>query len=161
MNIVDKLSSYNLFNYLLPGVLFVVLAAVITNYNLIQNNILLGAFLYYFIGLIVSRFGSLALEPILKWIGFVRFAGYNDFVTALKKDEQITLLSEVNNTYRTLASLVMLLGMLRLYQNLDEKFKLNHEWSMLILGAVLLALFLFSYRKQTTYIRQRVSRALK
>jgi hypothetical protein len=161
MNIVDKLSSYNLFNYLFPGVVFVVLAAAFTKYNLIQSNILVGAFFYYFIGLIVSRFGSLALEPILKWIGFVRFANYNDFVAASKKDEQITLLSEVNNTYRTLASLVILLGMLRLYQSLDEKFRLNHDWSMLILGVVLLALFLYSYRKQTSYIRQRVSRALK
>src|SRR6266536_4329452 len=103
MNIVDKLSSYNLFNYLLSGVLFVVLAAAFTKYNFIQSNILLGAFLYYFFGLIISRFGSLVLEPLLKRVRFVRFAGYDDFVKASKTDEQITLLSEVNNTYRTLA----------------------------------------------------------
>lgn len=30
MNIVDKLSSYNFFNYLLPGITFVVLGAALT-----------------------------------------------------------------------------------------------------------------------------------
>src|SRR5215471_3847551 len=142
MNIGDKLSSYNLFNYLFPGVLFVVLAAAFTKYDFVQSNILLGLFLYYFIGLIISRFGSLVLEPLLKRTGFVRFADYADLVTASKKDEQITLLSEVNNTYRTLGSLVICLGMPWLYQNLVEKFKFNHNWSIVVVGALLLALFL-------------------
>jgi hypothetical protein len=160
MNIVDKLSSYNLFNYLLPGVLFVVIAAALTKYNFIQSNIVLGLFVYYFVGLLISRFGSLVLEPILKRIRFVRFAHYNDFVTASKKDDQITLLSEVNNMYRTLTSLIICLALLWLYEALDERFRFNHNCSILAGGAVLLGLFLFSYRKQTHYIRQRISRAL-
>jgi hypothetical protein len=158
MNIADKLSSYNFFNYLLPGILFVVISTAFTKYNFIQSNIVLGAFLYYFIGLVISRFGSLVLEPILKRIGFVKFADYNDFVSASKKDEQIALLSEANNMYRTLASLVSCLGLLWLYQILDSEFKFNPVWSTVVVGAALLALFLFSYRKQTSYITKRVER---
>jgi hypothetical protein len=62
--ILDKLSSYNLFNYLLPGIIFVVLASEITRYSFIHDDIVIGAFLYYFIGLVISRFGSLAIEPL-------------------------------------------------------------------------------------------------
>jgi hypothetical protein len=32
--------------------------------------------LYYFVGLAVSRFGSLIIEPLLKRFSFVRFAAY-------------------------------------------------------------------------------------
>jgi hypothetical protein len=156
MSITDKLSSYNFFNYLLPGILFVVISAAFTKYNFVQSNIVLGAFLYYFIGLVISRLGSLVLEPILKWISFVKFADYNDFVTASKKDEQIALLSEVNNMYRTLVSLIICLGLLWVYQILDNRFKFNPFWSATAVGATLLALFLFSYRKHTSYIKKRV-----
>ena len=69
--ILDKLSSYNLFNYLLPGVIFVVIANKVTHYDFIQDDIVIGAFLYYFIGMVISRFGSLAIEPILKYLSFL------------------------------------------------------------------------------------------
>ena len=60
--IIDKLSSYNIFNYLLPGVLFVAIAKNFTEYNLILDNDFIGAFFYYFIGMVISRFGSLIIE---------------------------------------------------------------------------------------------------
>jgi len=101
-DILSKLSSYNLFNYLLPGIIFVVLATKVTHYSFIQQDILIGAFLYYFIGLVISRLGSLVIEPLLKCLLFLQFADYKDFLAASKKDEKIELLSEVNNTYRTL-----------------------------------------------------------
>jgi len=101
-DILSKLSSYNLFNYLFPGILFVIVASKVTHYSLIQQDVVIGVFLYYFIGLVVSRFGSLVIEPILRKTSFLRFADYEDFVAALKKDEKLELLSEVNNTYRTL-----------------------------------------------------------
>src|SRR4030042_1443125 len=102
--ILDKLSSYNLFNYLLPGIIFVILAGKITHYSFVQEDIILGAFLYYFIGLVISRFGSLVIEPLLKCLSFVQFADYKDFVSTSKKDDKLELLLEVNNTYRTLCS---------------------------------------------------------
>ena len=108
-DILSKLSSYNLFNYLFPGIVFVIAAGKLTHYSLIQQDIVIGVFLYYFIGLVVSRFGSLVIEPILRKTSFLRFANYGDFVAASKKDEKLELLSEVNNTYRTLCSLFTLL----------------------------------------------------
>ena len=57
--ILEKISSYNIFNYLFPGILFVFIANALIGYNLIQENILIGVFLYYFIGMAISRVGSI------------------------------------------------------------------------------------------------------
>lgn len=157
MNLADKLSSYNLFNYLFTGVLFVVFAEKFTRYSFIQRDIILGAFVYYFIGLVVSRFGSLILEPLLKKLRIVRFAPYEDFVRASKADEQIVVLSEANNMYRTICAVLISIAILRMYQSLDEKLNLPTKWSMALTGVLLLVIFILSYRKQTAYITRRIA----
>jgi hypothetical protein len=155
-DLLDKLSSYNLFNYLLPGIIFVVLASEVTHYSFIQQDIVIGGFLYYFIGLVISRFGSLVIEPLLKYFSFLQFADYKDFVAASKKDEKIELFSQVNNTYRTLSSLFILLLLLKLYEKVEGRFPILKEWDAFILMVLLLIIFLLSYRKQTSYIKKRI-----
>jgi hypothetical protein len=155
-DILSKLSTYNLFNYLFPGILFVIVASKVTHYSLIQQDVVIGVFLYYFIGLVVSRFGSLVIEPILRKTSFLRFADYKGFVAALKKDEKLELLSEVNNTYRTLCSLFTLLLLLKLYEVIETKLPFLAEWNALILLVLLLVMFLLSCRKQTGYITKRI-----
>ena len=155
--ILDKITSYNLFNYLLPGVIFAFMASEIGNANLIQSDLITGAFLYYFIGLIVSRFGSLLIEPFLRKITFVKFTDYKDFVSASKADAKLEILSEANNMYRTFISLLILLGLYKIEIYLENKcvFIKNNQSMLLIL--LLFLMFLFSYRKQTNYITKRVN----
>ncbi len=154
--LLDKISSYNIFNYLFPGVVFAVLAGEIINRPLVQRDLVTGAFLYYFLGLVVSRFGSLIIEPLLKSLAFIKFANYKDFVVVSQKDAKLEVLSEVNNTYRTLASLFSLLLLLKLYVKLEAKFPGLKAWDATILAVLLLIMFLASYRKQTSYITKRI-----
>ncbi len=154
--LLTKLSSYNLFNYLFPGVLFAILVTEFTHYQLVQKEIVTGVFLYYFLGLAVSRFGSLVIGPLLKRISFVKFADYNAFVAASKKDTQIDVLSEVNNTYRTLCSLFSLLIFLKLYARLEAKLPALRDWDSSILIVLLFLVFLFAYRKQTGFVVKRI-----
>lgn len=154
--LLDKISSYNLFNFLLPGVVFVALSSAFTGYSFVHDNLLIAAFLYYFVGLVISRFGSLVIEPALKRLGFLKFADHKEFIAASKQDEKIEVLSEVNNTYRTLCSMFVLLLLLKLYGRLAALLPELQEWNALILVAVLLLMFVFSYRKQTDYITQRI-----
>lgn len=155
-DLLGKLSSYNLFNYFLPGTLFAVAAQTLTGYSFAQHGLLESAFVYYFIGLVVSRFGSLVLEPLLKRLSFVRFASYEEFVVASKQDAKLELISEANNTYRTLCSLVLLLGVLKLYELLEASHSSLRDWNTAILFALVFLLMLFSYRKQTAYVTKRV-----
>ena len=66
--LLDKLSTYNIFNYLLPGIVFVILADEITNYSFAQQDIIIGLFLYYFIGIemISEHLESQVIDSLLE-----------------------------------------------------------------------------------------------
>jgi len=155
-DLLDKISSYNLFNYLLPGILFVCISKYFTDYNFIQDNNLIGAFLYYFIGMVISRFGSMFVEPILKRISFLKFADYKSFIVASKKDDKIELFSEVNNTYRTITALFIILLLVKIYNHIQVIWNIPLNITYLIVVVVILVIFLFSYRQQTNYITKRI-----
>lgn len=159
VDLLDKLSSYNLFNYLLPGIVFVMLASDFTHYSFIQQDIVIGLFLYYFMGLVISRFGSLVIEPLLKRLSFIRFALYKDYLDASEKDKDLKLCSEINNTYRTFCSLFSLLLLLKLCDWIQGIYPVLKQGNAIILMILLLIFFLFSYRKQTRTVRKRVERA--
>lgn len=155
-DIIEKLSSYNLFNYLFPGVIFAAVSEKMTSHSFIQDDIIVSAFVYYFIGLVVSRFGSLVLEPALKKIKFLKFADYSDFVSASRDDQKIELLSEVNNMYRTISSLFALLIILKIYDWIEICYPILKKYDAVLMILILLAIFLLSYRKQTSYITKRI-----
>lgn len=152
--LLEKLSSYNIFNYLFPGMIFCILLEKTTSYSIIQENIVIDVFLAYFIGLLISRISSLIIEPLLKKVKFVKFAEYKDFVLASENDSKIELLSESNNMYRVFISLFVLLLIVKVYEQIFQQ--LLGEYANFIVISLLLFLFLFSYRKQTSYITQRV-----
>ncbi|MFA5792209.1 MAG: hypothetical protein WC884_04235 [Candidatus Paceibacterota bacterium] len=153
---IQKLSSYNFFNYLLPGILFVLLADRFTPYSFIQTDIIIGLFLYYFIGLIISKIGSTIIEPLLKMTHFLKFTEYSEFVNASKKDPKIEILSEQNNMIRTLCSMIIVLVLLKFYYLIKFYFQFLEGKDFLILLILLLIIFLFSYRKQVAFITKRI-----
>jgi hypothetical protein len=120
-------------NYLLPGVLFAVIASKWTHYSFLGYEVVVAAFLYYFIGLVVSRVGSLIIEPLFRRTGFVKSADYRKFVAACKLDPKIELLSEANNTYRTLCSLLVSLLILKLFETLVAHWPPLDRFRVLVL----------------------------
>lgn len=154
--LLDKLSSYNLFNYLLPGVIFAALVDRFTSFHAIQDSIAVGVFVYYFIGSVISRIGSLFIEPLLKRTRFVTFAPYSDFVAAAKEDPKIEILSEQNNMYRTICAMFLLFGAVIAFDRFGKQCTWLEEWSGFLALTALFALYLFSYRKQCNYITYRV-----
>lgn len=159
--LLDKLSSYNIFNYLLPGVLFAALVDGLTSLQILQKDIVVGVFIYYFLGSIVSRIGSLLIEPVLRKAGIVSFAPYEDFVRVSKVDPKLDVLSEANNMYRTLCSLMVCVGAIVLYENASIYWPVLRAVAPTILIVGLFALYVFSYRKQTAYITRRIEASLK
>lgn len=154
--IIEKLSTYNIFNYLLPGVIFVIISKEYIGYNFTQNDILLAGFLNYFIGMFISRFGSVILEPLLRITNFIKFEDYKNFVAASKKDNKIELLSEVNNSYRTICSMCLLLILVNLYSKFIDDMNKSSQIDFYIVILIILIMFLFAYRKQTNYVVKRV-----
>jgi hypothetical protein len=155
-NLIEKLTSYNLFNYLLPGTVFSVLAERFTSYSFIQNDLFIAFFAYYFTGLVISRIGSIILEPCLRKLHSVTFAPYSDFVRCAAKDEKLDVLSETNNTFRTLATVFAVLGLIKPIELLLVHFSAAPWLPPLFLCIFLFVLFILAYRKQTEYIKQRI-----
>lgn len=152
--LLAKISSYNIFNYLVPGALFVIAAKRLTILNLDDADVVTKLLIYYIVGLIVSRVGSLIIEPVMKRLKLVRYASYKDYVLAGSKDVKIEVLVEVSNTYRTLAAAFMclLIGLLIT----PEDWRTTSPWLAAVAALLLTTMFLFSFAKQASYVRQRV-----
>lgn len=169
--IVDKISSYNIFNNLYPGILLSFLWKILFDINLLSDNWFENLILLYFIGMVTSRIGSVIIKPIMKKIrikkkSLLRFAPYSDYERASKEDPLVATLSETNNTYRTLLSCFICTFVFKICDVINKvcienKFTFFHEnkdWIALIL---LIILFAFSYVKQTSYVRKRVESIIK
>lgn len=160
--ILSKISSYNIFNFLFPGVVFCYMVDEFTPYKVLQDDLVVGFFLYYFAGLVISRIGSLFIEYFLRKVNWLEFGEYNQYIEASKKDNDIVVLSEQNNMLRTLLTAFIVFIIIKLYSLLpvlactDAKSEIEN-W---ILWIFLTLLFLFSYRKQTKIIKERIDAAL-
>lgn len=152
--LLAKISSYNIFNYLVPGALFVIAAKRLGLVDIDNPDLATKLLTYYIVGLIISRLGSLIIEPMMKRTKAVRYAPYKDYVLASQKDLKIEVLVEVSNTYRTLAAVFLSLLVGFLLTERDWSFA--KPWIGAAALLLLAAMFLGSFAKQASYIRRRV-----
>lgn len=154
--LLSKVSSYNIFNYLFPGAVFAVLSERLGMLKMPHNDIVTTLLLYYVIGLTISRVGSVLIEPVARRVGFVKYADYPSYVRACSKDTKLEVLLEVSNTYRTLATAFLLLLVGYTFGDVGAKVGMSVGWRNALALIALFTLFLFSFRKQSGYISKRV-----
>src|SRR4051812_36835125 len=106
-DLVSKLTTYNIFNYLLPGAVFVFCCRHLDLFAFHSDSLIVEFFLYYFTGMTISRLGSVIIEPLFKKLRIVEYAPYSDYLNATTTDQKIEILLEANNTYRTISSLFL------------------------------------------------------
>ena len=149
--LLEKISSYQIVNYLFPGICFVWLSDSLSLFKipLFTDRIIENFFIYYFIGMLINRIGSLIIEPFLRY-------KYEDYIEAEKYDKKISILSEINNNFRSLTSMSFIILLCFLYNNIANNTLLNYEFIKLILILSIFIIFLLSYKKQTKYIKNRV-----
>ncbi len=162
--IISALGPYGIIINLIPGILFYLLAPLefrsIVN---IDNSIFLFVFCY-FIGLILNRIGSLIISPMVQIVGFIKYVPYDQFLQAeevekSRAEHKLQTLVTVNNFYRTLCAMTITLIIVRVYYSsltcdtFIFRIFLNNwiYWGLFVL-------FLFSYKKQTAFIKNRVNR---
>ena len=153
---IRQITSYNLFNYLLPGTLFCFLMSTMFGYPFIVDNLFVAFFAYYFVGLVISRIGSLIIEPVFKTLKLFKYAPYKDFLTAAASDAKIDVLSEQNNVYRTLTSLPICMLVFLVASRLSEIGEFPLLFQKIGLLVAIFVLFVFSFRKQSKYVIERV-----
>ena len=174
-NVIEKVSSYHIFNYFFPGIIFCWLIDKVTRVSISTGEVWKDIFIYYFVGMTISRIGSIYIEAALRSVKitnkdrkkepFLNFIPYGDYITASKKDGFIKTLNEMNNTYRTLLTVFIVATGVKLYDiffyDMVQGFgDIGNSVSLLILFLLTIILFVNSYRKQTDYIKKRVEKAL-
>ena len=161
-NLLDRLSSYNILNYLIPGVLFLVLIDVLDIVDVDESNLYLMLFGGYFAGMVISRIGSVVIEPWFKWWKIVRYAKYEDFLKAEAKDTKITTLLSESNMFRSFVAMFLLLLILYGVCLIPSAIEwLRTPFAIIVILVLLLILFTVSFRKQSNYIRKRVEKIVK
>ena len=167
---LGKFSAYDLINNFIPGAVFVILAEKVGGLTLATDNVFDKIVLYYVAGVIISRIGSIVVEPILKnlhikkwW--FVKHKDHTEYVEAEhweqdKDRDKLVRLSDVNNMYRTFVSMFLFLLIVVI---VNKAFP--YIWSrgsfIIISCLVMILLFAFSYRKQTRYVRSQIETDLR
>lgn len=167
--LIRKLSSYNILNNLLPGILFIFFWDRMfpqAQFALNKEAYIENAFIYYFFGMVISRIGSTIIEEIYKKIKFIKYSEYTDYVNAEKLDSKLSILVETNNLYRTSTAIFFTLciakTVLIIYNNsICSALEQIFDDSLLMAMLSLFILFSFSFRKQTNYITQRVYSVLQ
>lgn len=167
---LGKFSAYDLINNFIPGAVFVILAEKVGGLTLATDNVFDKIVLYYVAGVIISRIGSIVVEPILKnlhikkwW--FVKHKDHTEYAEAEhweqdKDRDKLVRLSAVNNMYRTFVSMFLFLLIVVI---VNKAFP--YIWSrgsfIIISCLVMIVLFAFSYRKQTRYVRSQIETDLR
>lgn len=160
-DLLKKISQYQLFNFLMSGAILVVALSKTTDINLATDDVVSTFFLYYFLGLVISRVGSLLVEPTLKLLRVVRFTPYPEYVKASKLDAKLDTLSQENNTYRTLIATFLLYLTIYLADKHAHNFVAAHSWQAVItFSCLMMVLFALACRKQTKYITKRINEVL-
>lgn len=158
--ITGKITSYQLFNYTFTGYVFIFLLNALFDYKLLSSEVVILLPISYYAGLVTSRVGSLIVEPFLKWLKFLKFAAYADYIKASQIDSKIETLSCDNNMYRTFCSVFFILLCVKVYKSLALGYEISDDISAVVLILSQFVLFLFSYKKQTTYVSKRVENAV-
>ena len=170
-SMLEKISSYNILNNFLPGIIFCYMVKFFTNYELDKGSNWENIFIYYFWGLVISRVGSIIIESLLLKItikskgsnlkeNYIKRAPYEEYSRVSEKQSFIKILNEINNVYRTMISVFVCVLMIKLYEVISiyiQKFVGGMgfiEDILFLLGGMIL--FIMSYKKQTDYIRKRV-----
>lgn len=154
---LEKISAYQFLNYFIPGTAFIVLINYLGIYNLPLDNVLFILLGGYCSGMVMSRIGSLVVEPCLRKCRFVIFASYKDYKDAENNMPKVPILVTENNMYRTL--LATFLSLMIIYSmNLITCVRgfMHSKWMPLVVLVGLVLLFLFSYRKQTSYVKRNI-----
>lgn len=156
---LEKLSRYHLLTNLIPGILFLYMLDMLNIYSIDMSDWLKALFVGYFAGLVISRIGSIVIEPWFNKWKIVKYAPYPDFLKAEKEDAKIPELLADNNMYRTLVAVFMLLVLMEVAHFIPAVDEFLHsEWAVLLLLVGLLLLYILAFRKQANYIRKRVEK---
>lgn len=163
--LIDKLSTFNIFNYFLPGVVFAFLVSYTTRFDLlVEENWLISLPFFYLCGLVLSSLGS-KLSDWLQWLGVIprrKPESYKHYLIAKEKDPEIAMLAEVRNMTRTFAMMFFVAAAVKVVDYLFSQISQPQiaPLFLFLLFVTLGALLYSSHNKTDKRIEDRKKHAL-
>ena len=151
---------YNFLTNILPDTVLCIMFKYVIGFDIIPSDYCQAGIVFYFVGIVNCRVGSLIIGPVLKKISWVKFSTYSDFIQAEKEDSKLTILSQENNVYRSYISVMLIAFIGFIYTNYSLGGYVFTIDKRLILILSLLILFLFAYRKRLLSLK-RVEKDIK
>lgn len=155
--VLEKISSYNLFNNLFTGGVALLLSRYYLKFEIYYETVVYELIIIYFVGMVFNRVGSLIVNPILKKFKIIKFLPYEKFLQANRVDEKINVLQQEANIYRTLTSIFLFAILIKSFIFFQEVINFNFISKDLVI-IILLILFVISYIKQTNIIVKRIEK---
>lgn len=152
--LLNKMSSYEIFNNLLPGVLSGAALNLYFGAEVFKYGTVFSLFIFYFFGVLVSRIGSLIIQPIMLKFKLIKFSDYDLYVKACREDKKISNLVEISNMYRSLlAADIAILFLVVIFRPISGGTLLYSIFGFVLVGLILIK----SYIKANSYVVKRVN----
>lgn len=159
--LIDKISSYNILNNLIPGGIFIWLCSVLNIFTYSTTNIFKELVVYYFCGMTVSRVGSLVIETISLKVKAISYRKKTYYVQAEAHDSKLQELLAISNLYRTTSGMLFTIMIMKLCLILFSCFQISLELIYWMLIISLFVIYILSFYKQNKHIVSRVDIANK
>lgn len=155
---IDKVTEYHLMNYLLPGAAFWVLFEKMSGLQLVNFDLFRGFIFSYFAGMVISRVGSLLIEPLFIHIKSDFYAERTEYYKAEKEDEKLKELLRDSNMYRTMMMVCLAVILACALSFVYVQFPDMRNILKLVSIVILFIIFAFSFIKQTEHIKSRINK---
>lgn len=158
MELLNRVSSYEFPNMVLPGVLMSSLLCRVLGLDFALIGSIPGIIIFlsvsYTLGLFASKFGSVIIEPIAKSCGVVQRASYEDFCLAENLDKKIAMLAQYRDLYRTFMVVGLYSLVLSIYGTTNNPS--NLDVFLIGLSSLFIVVFFLAYGKQSMYVTKRI-----
>lgn len=158
--IIETLNPYDIITSLIPGIVFCQFTDWFYGTVLVTDDTASLLISGYIFGQLISRVGSLIVEPVCKITKIIVMAPYNEWLEAKRLDNEISSITEKSTVFRSWVSLALIQIIMPYIVNLNDSVIMFGYWNFFILQLVALVFLLLAYRKQVAYARKRVCKAL-
>lgn len=145
--LAEKLSTYRFFNFIIPGAVFLGFLKFHEVVIIFDENIWWFLLASYFSGIVISRFGSVVVEGLMKKLKVLKDYDVKKYITKQRDSMLVGTMLELANTYRTFCALGVIIFVFTVITFPCERR--TAYYVVIELGFVIL--FLYSFHKQYKY----------
>ena len=161
-NIFSKITDYEFFDRLFPGFLVCFYYSSLSNdsFNIAEISTISAIAMIaimYFVGLTVSRIGSLIIEPLAKKAKLIQY--HKGFYLAERNDPKIKVLLKDFNMYRNIAASAIISIVMTLIRAVSLPFDGGELAVRITVLALVFVVYFAAYAKQSVSINNRIKHA--